>query len=671
MREMEVPVLIVGAGPVGLAMAALLADQGVESLLVEQRDGLHQAPQAHVINVRTREILAGLGIADEVLASVATPAAEARYVTWRRNLAEDDLARLEIGGEARLAQLDAVSGKRSANVPQHRLERLLLDALAGRTHCETRFRQTWLSAKQDGQCVTSLVREGASGEVYRVRSRWLLAADGAGSQVRRGAGISMSGDTNLAHMVTVNFEADIRPLVKDSPSILFWVLSAKAPGTFIVHDAARYAVFMTPYFPPYENPGDFSLARCERMLRAAIGTDDVPLRITSLSNWTMQAHVAEHYRKGRTLLVGDAAHRFPPTGGLGLNTGIADAHNLAWKLALVLKGRAGDGLIDTYGAERRPVALANCEASVKNHYRMREVTAAMGIDDRRLPMLGRIRSSVPARVLPAPLRGAIGSLLVAPFEARTRNIAQAATPKFAAIQQQVQRAAEDQMAHFSTLGLDLGYAYEGAAVCSDGVAAPIGTDPVQEVCQSLAPGARWPHFHLAPDAGVPFRTSSHALLKPGQFLLAGLGRHGPECIGLAAQLGRCLGIDVAGVNLNLAASHKAVQQLEDWNGGRPDAAILVRPDGHIAWRCSAWPMPQPNDAPAALRAVLQAAPTSSPPPTKRKCNDEPHGHVSHPFARPAGKAPREAGPRRSGDPSVRGVDPVVERGAGRTDDVPQ
>jgi len=181
MREMEVPVLIVGAGPVGLAMAALLADQGVESLLVEQRDGLHQAPQAHVINVRTREILAGLGIADEVLASVATPAAEARYVTWRRNLAEDDLARLEIGGEARLAQLDAVSGKRSANVPQHRLERLLLDALAGRTRCETRFRQTWLSAKQDGQCVTSLVREGASGEVYRVRSRWLLAADGAGS----------------------------------------------------------------------------------------------------------------------------------------------------------------------------------------------------------------------------------------------------------------------------------------------------------------------------------------------------------------------------------------------------------------------------------------------------------------------------------------------------------
>lgn len=612
MRELEVPVLIVGGGPVGLTMAALLADLGVASLLVEQRDGLHQAPQAHVVNSRTREILVQLGVADEALASVATPPADARYVTWRRNLAEDNLARIEIGGEARWARLDAVSGKRSANVPQHHLEQVLFDSLSHRSACETRFGQTWLSAEQEGPRTVSLVRDAASGQVYRVRSSWLVAADGASSRVRRGAGIAMSGDTNLAHMVTVNFEADIRPLVKDSPSILFWVLTAKAPGTFIVHDASRYSVFMTPYFPPHEGPEDFPLARCERMLRAALGTDAVPFRITSLSNWTMQAHVADSYRKGRTLLVGDAAHRFPPTGGLGLNTGMADAHNLAWKLALVMKGRAGEGLIDSYAAERRPVAVSNCEASVKNHFKMREVTAAMGIDDRRLPMLGRVRSGAIARALPATLGSAIGGLLVAPGEARTRKVAQAASPRFVAIREQMQRAAEDQMAHFSTAGLDLGYAYRGDAVHGDGTVAPVGADPVRDVCQSLTPGARWPHFHLA--SGHGFDASSHSLLKPGQFLLAGTGCHGAACEALAAQLGERLGVEAHGVDLNLAASPHALQQLAAWSNNSPDALVLVRPDGHVAWRCTARQTPSTSEAIAVLRAILQAKDATAPMP---------------------------------------------------------
>lgn len=615
MHELEVPVLIVGAGPVGLTMAALLADQGIASLLVEQRDGLHQAPQAHVISARTREILASLGIADEALARVTTPPADARYVTWRRNLAEEDIARIEIGGEARFVQLDSVSGKRSANVPQHHLERVLFDALAGRTGCETRFGQTWRGAEEEGDCVVSHIEDAASGEVYAVRSQWLLAADGASSSVRRGAGIAMAGDTNLAHMVTVNFEADLRPLVKDSPSILFWTLSAKAPGTFIVHDAARYAVFMTPYFPPHEQPADFPVARCERMLRAALGTADVPFRVTSLSHWTMQAHVADRYRQGRTLLVGDAAHRFPPTGGLGLNTGIADAHNLAWKLALVMQGRADEGLIDTYGAERRPVAVANCEASVKNFHKMREVTAAMGIDDRRLPLLGRVRSSAPARALPGAVRSAIGGLFVAPVEWRTRRIAKAASVRCAAIRQRVQRAAENQMAHFSTVGLDLGHAYRGAAVCGDGTTAPVAPDPVRDVCQSLTPGARWPHFHLAPDTGVAYRTSSHELLRPGHFLLAGMGRHGAACERLAASLG----LAVVGVNLDLAASHKALAQLIAWNDGAADATLLVRPDGHIAWRSTASQPPSLSDVAAVLRAILQI---NLSPPTPR-----PQGHA--------------------------------------------
>ncbi|EYS94821.1 hypothetical protein CF68_23770 [Cupriavidus sp. SK-4] len=613
MRVVEVPVLIVGAGPVGMLMAALLADQGIESLLVERRDDLHLAPQAHVINTRTQEILAGIGVTDEALAGITTHSGDARFVTWRRNLAEGDLARIDIGSPGYLAGMAAASGKRTANIPQHHLERLLFAQVSRRVRCQARFGHAWQGAEHNEHCVVSSVREAATGAVYRVRSEWLIAADGAGSPVRRSLELPMVGETNLAHLITINFEADIRHLVKDSPSILFWVLSAAAPGTFIVHDSARYSVFMTPYFPQHESPADFPLARCERLLRTALGDRHMPLRITSLSNWTMQAHIAASYCKQRTFLVGDAAHRFPPTGGLGLNTGAADAHNLAWKLANVIRGRAGPGLLDTYGDERKPVAERNCGVSVANHWKMREVTAALGLDDDKLPTLARLRASAPARALPAALRSAVKRMLVAPVDARTRRVQLAATPRFAAIQRNVQQAAEAQMEHFNTLGLDLGYVYRSAAVCGSEAmpsGPPMATSSVLGVAQSFTPGGRLPHFRLKDASGAS--ATSHDLVGNGHFLLAGFGRHGKACAGLAAGASQRLGgLPVHGVDIGAVIHCADKQQLSLWNRGLPDGVILVRPDGHIAWRHASVTDVQAEDVLAALCRVLQA-PVSSP-----------------------------------------------------------
>lgn len=609
MRELEVPVLIVGAGPVGMLMAALLADQGIESLLLERRDDLHLAPQAHVINIRTQEILAGIGVTDEALASIKTHSDDARFVTWRRNLAEGDLARIDIGSLAYLAGMAAASGKCTVNIPQHHLERLLFAQVARRVLCQARFGHAWLGAKHGEHGVVSSVSDAATGEVYQVRSEWLIAADGAGSPVRRSLELPMVGETNLAHLITVNFEADIRHLVKDSPSILFWVLSAAAPGTFIVHDAARYSVFMTPYFPRHESPADFPMARCERLLRTALGDRHMPLRITSLSNWTMQAHIAASYSKQRTFLVGDAAHRFPPTGGLGLNTGAADAHNLAWKLASVIKGRAGRGLLDTYGAERKPVAETNCRVSVANHWKMREVTTALGLDEDRLPTLARLRASAPARALPVALRSAVKRMLVAPVDGRTRRVQRAATPRFEAIQRNVQQAAEAQMEHFNTLGLDLGYVYRSAAVCgSDAppLGAPMAASSVLEVVQSFTPGARLPHFRLQHPSGLS--GTSHDLVGNGHFLLVGFGRHGKACAGLAADASlRLGGLPVHGVDIGAAIHCDDRPQLSLWNRGLPDGAILVRPDGHVAWRHALAADVQLEDMLAALCQVLQVS----------------------------------------------------------------
>ena len=593
MHETDVPVLIVGAGPIGMLMAALLADRGIASLIVEQRDDLHLAPQAHVINSRTLEILAEIGIGDAELAGIATHSDGAGHVTWRRTLAGGDLASIDIGGPAYAAKLARSSGKITRNIPQHQLERLLFQHLSRRVPCRTAFGQTWLGAQHGEDHAISRLRDGATGKEYRVRSNWIIAADGAGSRVRRECGIAMEGQTDLANLITINFEGDIRHLVQDRPSILFWIMSARCPGTFIVHDAARYSVFMTPYFPACESPRDYPVERCERIVRAALGDDAMPLRITSTSSWTMQSHTAQRYAQGRVFLVGDAAHRFPPTGGLGLNTGAADAHNLAWKLALVIQGKAGQALLQTYEEERRPVALANGQASTVNHHKMREVSDALGLNMDHLPRLARLRASLAARILPRAVCSGVKRLLVAPIEARTDKVQLAAGGPHALQRQRVQQAAENQFAHFNTIGLDLGYLYRSAAVRGDGTRAPQAGDPVLEHLPSFHPGARFPHFHLAAPAGV--QLSSHSLFGGERFVLAGMGCHAGAVHALARQATAALGVALHAADLDALVHPDEASSLAGFNQRQPDGLFLVRPDGHIAWRHVHADLPQADE----------------------------------------------------------------------------
>ncbi|MDF3836892.1 hypothetical protein P3W85_28660, partial [Cupriavidus basilensis] len=255
---------------------------------------------------------------------------------------------------------------------------------------------------------------------------------------------------------------------------------------------------------------------------------------------------------------------------------------------------------------RKPVAETNCRVSVSNHRKMRQVTAALGLDEDQLPTMARLRASAPARMLPSALRSAVKSVLVAPIESRTRKVQQAATPRFASIKQKMQQAAEAQMEHFSTLGLDLGYVYRSAAICDNGAVAPVAANPVLEVALSLTPGARWPHFRVqgARASGTAAATS-HDLLDPGHFLLAGLGCHGQRCVELAAQASQRLGVPVHGVDLDAVVHRDDLPRLHAWNGGRPDIAVLVRPDGHIAWRHASAAGMQLGDVLGPLCTVLQ------------------------------------------------------------------
>src|SRR5436305_800479 len=211
-----------------------------------------------------------------------------------------------------------------------------------------------------------LPRDG--GQERRVRARYLVGADGAHSLVRRQLGISMAGRGSFADCATIYFKADLRALIGDRNLSVVYVNQPTLLAFLrfsITGDAGFLAVFAT-----FDKDGtrnscvgqDLSPARCAALVRAALGVPaEFPVAIDDVQTWSATAATATAFRKGRVFLAGDAAHLMPPTGGFGGNTGIADAHNLAWKLAFVTRGLAGTGLLDTYDAERRPISALTVE----------------------------------------------------------------------------------------------------------------------------------------------------------------------------------------------------------------------------------------------------------------------------------------------------------------------
>ena len=371
----EVPVLIVGAGPAGLMAALLLERLGVEALVVERRPGPQRAPAAHVVNARTFEICRAAGVDMQAIAKAAKPPSDAGFVDWVTKLGGERLGRLpfERQGDDQLA----VTPTPLRNLSQNKLEPLLVSTLGQ----APRWRCQWESAEQDDEGVTARVRDLATDELHTVRCRYLLAADGAGSRVRKSLGIAMAGPDDLQTFVMIHFRAALRDRLGSPPSVLNFVTDPDATGALVVHDLDHEAVFMVAYDAQQESLDDYDADRCAGLVRAALVDPSLDFEVETISTWAMTAQVAERYREGRVFLVGDAAHRFPPTGGLGLNSGVQDAHNLAWKLAFVLGGRADASLLARYENERRPVAQNNANQSLKNAIKLIEVPQAMASGD--------------------------------------------------------------------------------------------------------------------------------------------------------------------------------------------------------------------------------------------------------------------------------------------------
>lgn len=367
-----VDVLVVGAGPVGLTAAYLLHRLGLTVRIVERRAGPQRAPAAHVVNARTFEVWRQAGIDVDRLRSLALDPADAGHVDWVDRLGGDLVGRVTF--EQQGDDVLAVTPTPLRNLSQHRLEPVLRDELEA-LGVAVEYSSEWQAGDKGRDGVTSTVRREAGAEV--VDSRWLLACDGAASPIRRWTGIEPEGPARLQSFVMVHLAADLRDLVGPHPAVLHWVCGIDGGGAFVSHGPDREWVYMHPFDPDADPAESFTPARAEAIVRAAIARADVPLEVLTVGSWHMTAQVATCYRAERVFLVGDAAHRFPPTGGLGLNTGVQDAHNLAWKLATVERGDASDALLDTYEAERRPVAQRCADVSLANAMKLLEVPVAL------------------------------------------------------------------------------------------------------------------------------------------------------------------------------------------------------------------------------------------------------------------------------------------------------
>jgi 2-polyprenyl-6-methoxyphenol hydroxylase-like FAD-dependent oxidoreductase len=377
----EVPVLIVGGSLVGLSTALFLAHHGVPSLSVERHSGTAIHPRAGHFQLRTLELLRSVGLEE-----IVRRTSEESYFPNGGISAMESVRTGEIA--VYVADLnDGVqefSPLRRLFVAQDALEPILRER-ATQLGATVRYGAEVGSVQQTEDGVSAEIRNRATGEVRTVRAGYLVAADGWRSPIREQLGIGMHGYGQLSRSATIYFRADCAELLEGTNLGVIYVFNPKLRGFFRFERSGRAGFLAVNTLGDPREPGaldvthDLTADGARELVRTAIGVPDMPVTVDDVAHWEATADVADRYQVGRIFLAGDAVHALPPNGGFGGNTGMQDAHNLAWKLAMAVRGVAGDELLATYDAERRPIGQSMIEQAYTRY--ARRVTPEVAGDD--------------------------------------------------------------------------------------------------------------------------------------------------------------------------------------------------------------------------------------------------------------------------------------------------
>jgi putative polyketide hydroxylase len=430
---LDIPVLISGGGPVGLTASLLLSQHGVRSLLVERHPSTALTPKARGINARTMEIFRQCGI-DAAIRDAGLAEGRLGLIVWTETLAGKEIER-RVPGRATAKNM-AATPVRNCLCAQDDLEpviRRFAEEAAGPG--ALRFNTELTSFSQGPGAVTGMLTDRTTGAESPFKARFLIAAEGAQSRVRRTLAVKMIGEENVYDSVNILFRADLTEWVEHRPAALYFVEQEELRATFLTINGRDRWGFLIHSPKKYGwQPQDFTPEFCAALIRKGVGVSDLAVSVLGVGPWEASAIVADRYRVGDVFLAGDAAHEMPPTGGFGLNTGVQDVHNLTWKIAAVLRGKADDRLLDSYHAERQPFGQIVTKNSLAN-------AMSMGRNARQSGVLPRRE-------------------------------------------------------FLNEQGLIFGACYESMAVVPDGTPRVVADDPVTEYLPSARPGSRAPHVWL-------------------------------------------------------------------------------------------------------------------------------------------------------------------------------
>lgn len=553
MNRLTTDVLVVGAGPAGLTAAALLGRLAVSSLTIAKYGGTADSPRAHITNQRAVEVFRDLGIEEAVIRRALPQHLMGKQV-FATAFAGRELSRMMTWGAGtdRRTDYEAASPCAMCNIPQHVLEPMLL-ARARQLGADIRFNHELVGLEQTATGWRARVRLRPGRDEIDVSARYVLGCDGARSFVADAGGIPFEGQAGLANAVTVWIEADLTRYTRHRSGALFFVCAPGSDDVFSVWTCVEpWTEWSTIFVHFGGRPADRSEDAILQRVRKAIGDPDVAVKIKKVSEWQFNHQVAAHYRSGNLFLAGDAAHRHPPANGLGSNTSIQDAYNLAWKLALVLEGKAEDRLLESYSAERQPVG--------------RQV-----VDRANLSVM--------------ETAGWLGALGFQPGQTEAEALAivdRLFGPEGEEQRQALLAGLEQMNGQFNAHGVELNQRYATGALVDDGT--PFSEDerdPDLYYRATTHPGAHLPHVWLERDRR---EVSTLDLCAYDRFTLL-TGIDGEKWGEAARRVSRRIGVPIHPVVVGLGQTNNDV--LGAWTRSREvndHGCVLVRPDRVVAWR---------------------------------------------------------------------------------------